>query len=281
MKILTVNIVLFLGLFCGITQNTSAQEHIPAPSRNEVSIGNARISREEKELVVDYQIQFGDDVKSCEVEVVLNADGRPVRYGQSDLTGDYGRITTSGQKQVRFNVDKLKHALADKAITFTLNVRNKNVVKNNIMLMASASIVPQLSYGFMLGYVRKIGGYAKFRSDFGSIDPSYGCMSDGTADGNVFWASGLQKKARFQATAGMLFRASGSVYPYIGAGYGSRGVYWEDYNGEWAQVMDYSCEGISAEAGLIFKAGPIVFSAGVSSTAFKYVEAEIGIGVAF
>lgn len=275
-------IIMIVGLFSGALQIAHAQDNLQRPSKKDVSIGNTKISRDERELVVDYQIILGNNVLSCEVEVVLNADGRPVRsYNKSDMKGDYGKITSSGQKQIRFNVENMKHALADKAITFTLNVKNKNVLDNNILAMASVSVFPQPSYGVMMGYVKKFGGYAKFRSDFGSVDPAYECMSDGTMDGGYFWASGARKKARFQATAGLLLRASGNIYPYVGAGYGSRGVYWQDSNGEWAQVKDYSCKGISAEAGLICKIGPVALSAGVSSTAFKYVEAEIGIGVMF
>lgn len=282
MNKVTMKILVSLCFLFAISYVVAAQGQIPRPSANAVSIGDTRISRDEQDLVVDYQIILGEDVLSCEVEVVINADGRPVRtYGFNDLKGDFGKITTSGSKQVRFNVEHMKNALADKAITFTLNVTKKDVLENNIMAMASVSVFPQPSYGLMLGYVRKVGGYAKFRSDFGSADPSYECYSDGTTDSGCFWASGSQKKTRVQATAGLLLRATGNVFPYIGAGYGSRGVYWEDASDQWAQVADYSCKGIAAEAGLIFKIGQVAFSAGVSSTAFKYVEAEVGIGLMF
>lgn len=270
-----------IGICC-ISYAADAQQSIPSPKKNEVTIGNTRISREEQELVVDYQIALGDNVLSCDVEVVLNVDGRPMKnYSAEYLTGDYGKIARSGNKQIRFNVEKLKHALADKSITFTLNVRNKDILDSKILAMASVSVFPQMSYGAMLGYVKKVGGYAKFRSDFSSVTPSYDCVSDGTFDGGLFWASGRQKKSRMQATAGVLFRISKSVYPYVGAGYGSRGVYWEDHSGSWAQVTDYSCKGVAAEAGMIFKLGPVAVSAGVSTTAFKYCEAEVGIGVMF
>lgn len=251
-------------------------------AKNEVLISDTRISRDERELVVDYHIALGDNVLSCDVAVVLNVDGRPLKnYEAEDLMGDYGKITSSGSKQIRFNVDRMKHTLAGKSITFTLNVRNKDVLDSKILAMASVSVFPQMSYGAMLGFVKKVGGYAKFRSDFSSVTPSYECASDGTFDGGLFWASGRQKKSRMQATAGVLFRISKSVYPYVGAGYGSRGVYWEDQSGSWAQVADYSCKGVAAEAGMIFRLGPVAVSAGMSTTAFKYCEAEVGIGVMF
>ena len=55
--------------------------------------------------------------------------------------------------------------------------------------------------------------------------------------------------------------------------------WWEDYFGEWMRVTDLSAKGIAAEGGLIFKVGPVSLSAGVSTTAFKYSELEVGIGI--
>ena len=271
-----------LSLLCGMAQLSDAQQYLPNPKKNEVSIGNTKISRDNKDLVVDYQIQLGTNVLSCVVEVILEVDGRPVKnFSSADLAGDFGKITKSGQKQIRFNVERMKRTLADRQISFTLNVKKKDVLDDKILAMGSISVFPQMSYGAMLGYVKKFGGYVKFRSDFNSVSPAYNCTSDGKMDNGVFWASGLQKKTRMQATAGMLFRLSGSVYPYVGAGYGSRGVYWEDSGNSWAKVTDYSCTGVAAEAGMIFRMGPVAVSAGVSTTSFKYIEAEVGIGVMF
>jgi len=270
-----------IGICC-ILYAADAQQSIPSPKKNEVTIGNTRISREEQELVVDYQIALGDNVLSCDVEVVLNVDGRPMKnYSAEYLTGDYGKIVSSGNKQIRFNVEKSKHALADKSITFTLNVRNKDVLDSKILAMASVSVFPQMSYGAMLGYVKKVGGYAKFRSDFSKVASEYACTSDGSIEGGVIWTSGKEMKTRMQATLGILFRLSNNVYPYFGGGYGTRTVYWEDFKGNWALVKDYSCEGIAAETGIIFKFGPVAISTGVSTTAFRYSEVEVGIGVMF
>lgn len=281
MRNIIKTIITFATCLCGISYAADAQS-LKAPKKNEVTIGNTKISREDHDLVVDYQIALGDNVLSCVVEVVMNVDNRPVKnFNAEDLTGDYGKITRSGSKQIRFNVNRMKHNLADKSITFSLNVRSKDILDGKVVAMASVSVFPQMSYGVMAGYVKKIGGYAKFRSDFSSVKPSYSCSSDGQIDEGVFWASGNQKKSRMQATAGLLFRLSKSVYPYVGAGYGSRRVFWQDFKGDWACVTDQSCKGVAAEAGFIFKIGPVAVSAGVSTTALKYCEAEVGIGVMF
>jgi hypothetical protein len=82
-------------------------------------------------------------------------------------------------------------------------------------------------------------------------------------------------------TAGGMLRASRWCYPYVGVGYGSRGLYWKDFQGDWAKVTDKSCAGVAIDAGLALKFGKIALTLGVNNTAFKYTEAEVGIGVMF
>lgn len=259
-----------------------AQEPLPSPRKDGVSIGNTKISRDDKDLVVDYQIMLGDNVLSCNVEVILLVGEREVELNPTELKGDFGRITESGFKQVRFNVEKDSQYLAGKDIRFTLNVKSKNILDNEILAMASVSVVPQPSYGLMLGYVKKFGGYVKFRSDFHFGKPSYICNKAGEIEGGgMLWTSGAQRKSRLQVTGGALFRVTKWLYPYAGIGYGSRDVQWQDYKGNWAQVSNYSCKGISAEAGAIVKMGPVALSVGASTTAFRYTELEIGVGVMF
>lgn len=266
------------------TSLANAQQALTSPQKEGVSIGNVKVSRDGKELVVDYQIMLGDKVLSCDVEVVMLVGGlNGLKYplGVNDLKGDYGKITESGFKSVRYNIEKRKTVLAGKDIRFTLNVKNIDVLDDEIVAIASMSVYPQLSYGLMLGYVKKFGGYVKFRSDFVSASPAYLCDRQGMTDGGIIWATGEQRKSRMLATGGALFRVAKWFYPYVGAGYGSRNVYWQDYEGQWAKVVDFSCKGIALEVGTIFKLGPVAISAGVSNTAFKYTEVEVGVGLMF
>lgn len=280
-----LNILTVCALTICFAGSAHAQEPLQSPRKDGVSIGNAKVSRDDKDLVVDYQIMLGDAVLSCNVEVTMlvgGVNGQRMVLESTELKGDFGRITESGFKQVRYNVDNRKTFLAGKDIRFILNVKSKDVLDDEILAMASFGVVPQFSYGLMLGYVKKFGGYAKFRSDFHFGQAAYKCNNAGKIDGGgLLWANGQQRKSRMQATGGVLFRLTKWCYPYAGAGYGSRTVQWQDYQGEWAQVTDYSCEGIAAEAGMILKMGPVAVSAGVSTTAFKYSELELGIGVMF
>lgn len=266
-------------LLCIVLTPLSAQTD--TPSKNGVSIGQTAISREDTELVVDYNLLLGKNVKSCQVEVVMLVDGKPVVMNSS-LSGDYGKMVSSGLKQIRYDVSSQKEYLAGKDISFTLNVTRLDVMKGRIVAIASVTPAPQFSCGLMLGYVKKFGGYAKVRTDFRSNKFSYTCTRDGHLDsGGVLWANGNVRKTRLQVTGGGLFRVSKWLYPYVGAGYGYRSVLWDDTAGNWAKVTDLSCNGFAAETGLIFKAGPVALSAGVSTTSFKYTELELGIGVMF
>lgn len=279
-NIIAAGVLMVMGSLSAQGQTT-----LPEPKKNDVSIGNVKLSRDDKDLVLDYEIRLGDNVLSCSVEVIMlvgGADGQKYPLTASELKGDFGKITQSGAKQIRYNVERSKERLAGRDIRFTLNVKGKNVLDDEILAMGSVAVMPQMSYGLMLGYVKKFGGYIKFRSDFNFAQPSYQCNANGEIDGGgLIWSSGKQRKSRMQATCGALFRLAGWCYPYVGAGYGSRGVQWQDYEGQWAQVSDYSCKGIAAEAGLILKFGPVAVSAGASTTAFRYTDLEIGIGVMF
>ena len=162
-------------------------------------------------------------------------------------------------------------------------VKPGQTVKGNFMFMASVGVFPQTSYGAMVGYVKKSGAYAKFRSNYNFSEASYNCTSNGKLESgeNIYTSGAAPRYSRHQATAGLLLRISNNIYPYIGAGFGSRAVQWQDYQGQWAQVTDYSCRGIAAEAGVALKLGSLSLSVGASTTAFKYTDLELGIGFMF
>jgi hypothetical protein len=154
--------------------------------------------------------------------------------------------------------------------------------EKNLLVMPVASVYPSMSYGLMLGYVQTVGGYAKFRSNFDFTAGAYNSTSDCNIEGGGYlWPSGEKTETIMNVTGGLLIRAAKFMYPYFGAGYGSRNVLWKDTDGAWVGISDYSFAGLSAEAGVIFKFGPVSLSAGVSNTAFKYTAAEVGLGVMF
>ena len=65
-------------------------QDIPVPGKNEVAVGNTRVSLVERDLVVDYQLLFGQNVASCDVDVIVLVDDIPYRFTKY-YSGDFGR----------------------------------------------------------------------------------------------------------------------------------------------------------------------------------------------
>jgi uncharacterized protein YjdB len=150
-----------------------------------------------------------------------------------------------------------------------------------IMVAPTVGIVPGLSYGLMAGYVGKLGGYAKFRSNFVSTGSTYDCTSDGRSGSDYIWTTGSTKVSLMSATAGVLIPVGRSVIPYVGAGYAKRELAWEDVDGAWARVTDASVSGIGLEAGLMLRFGLFGIHAGVNTAGFKNLGVDAGIALFF
>lgn len=262
-----------------------SDDHVRNPYPDEVTLGAMTVERIGSEFTIGYKILLGDNVRWCKTKLLVSTDGGKTfnfKPTSGYVTGDIGKQSTSGTKSIKYDVIADKSDLAGKQLVFKIDVVAKDVLKNEILASAQVSMFPQLSYGFMFGMVKKYGWYVKARSDFKFISCSYGCMSTGEIDGGGhIWTDGTSKKTRLAVTAGGMIRASRWCYPYVGLGYGYRNLYWKDFQGEWAKVSDRSCSGLSLDAGLAFKFGKVALILGVNNTAFKYTEAEVGIGVMF
>ena len=199
-----------------------------------------------------------------------------------NISGDLGKQETSGVKVIKYDVSADKQQLAGKQVVFKVDVTTKDVLQRETIAAAQVGVYPQISYGFMFGMVKKYGWYVKARSDFNFQSSSYNCTSTGEIeDGGHIWTNGASKRYRLVVTAGGMLRASRWCYPYVGVGYGSRGLYWKDFQDEWVKVTDKSCAGVALDAGVALKFGKIALTIGLNNTAFKYTEAEVGIGVMF
>jgi len=178
-------------------------------------------------------------------------------------------------------------------ISKTTDMRNpagKNIQKSHIMytdykgliLLAEVGASSSPSYGIRAGYYRELGGYVSFRSSFSSAKSSYRCTSDGVVEnGGTIWTSGKDKVGRLNVTAGVIAQFTHWLGAYAGAGYGTRTIVWEDINGQWAEVSDFSYKSIALDAGLVFNIKNFAVSAGINSIAFDWCEITLGFGVRF
>lgn len=280
------NLILIILLIFSIGAYAQSNEQVSSPQPDEVTIGEMMVWREGTEFNIKYTLLLGEDVRWCKTRLFVSIDGgKSFRFNPTmeNITGDHGQLSSGGVKVIKYDITQDKTQLAGMPVVFKVEVVAKDVPINEVLVAAQASVFPQISYGIMFGMVRKYGWYVKARSDFNSPASSYDCTSDGKVpeSGGYMWTEGTSQKSRLSITAGGMFRASRGCYPYVGLGYGSRGSYWKDIQGEWAKVTDLSCAGLALDAGLVFKMGKFAVSFGVSNTAFKYTEAEVGIGIMF
>lgn len=90
-----------------------------------------------------------------------------------------------------------------------------------------------------------------------------------------------RKKAALSVTGGSYNACGNRFICMAGVGYGTRTLVWETVGGKWGKNKDHSLEGVEAEIGGILSAGPMVFSLGLQTNSFKYLEGNLGIGVIF
>lgn len=233
-------VVIMVLLFSFVT--AQAQEYGRA-AKNEVVVSEARVSRESRKLIIDYNVDWGYNVMSCDVELLMSIDGGrtfSVVAVSNKVQGDVGKITTTGQKQIVYDIDSIKEKLAGKQLAFKVQVKNKKKMivsdsKGKFFVMGTASTFGM--YGARAGYVKKFGGYVSYSDAF----------SGGMAD-------------NFSITAGGMMRAASWLYPYVGAGYGQLNFYGEENNfGRWHKRYVL----LPIEIGAMFSFGPVALSAAV------------------
>lgn len=272
-------------LLGGVSLFAQTAEHVTAPNPGEVTIGAVHVEREGTVFNINYKVLLGEGVQWCKVRLLLSTDGGKTFSNvptQRSVTGDVGKVSEGGNKTIFYDVTNDKQQLADKPLAFKVDIHGKNVIQQEYFILGTASVYPNLSYGLMVGSVKKFGWYLKARSNFKFPSTSYECESDGIMpSGGTIWSNGCEQKSRYVITAGMIVHATNWLYPYVGAGYGSKQLCWQDTQNEWVKVSDISYQGVSLDAGLLFKFGKVAISAAVCNTPHKSTEGEISIGMIF
>ena len=224
--------------------------------KNDVYVGEPLLSREGRTLIIEYDLELGQNVTSCEVELLISINGgstfAPIS-SKDKLKGDIGRMTTSGFKKITYDIDAIKDQLAGKKIAFKVQVKNKKKVQDNkgkFFVSGTASTFGM--YGVRIGGVKKFGGYLSYSDAF---------------QGGMF--------TKWTATAGLMMRATPWLYPYAGAGYGHL---------DFGAGPDYEYTLIPFEVGAMFKLGPVTFSAAAEPTLTNMgfiASFEFGLGFCF
>ena len=137
------------------------------------------------------------------------------------------------------------------------------------------------SYGLMaaVGYGPHWGIWAAGRSNFTAVGYGYDCRSDGNTDGGRFWGNGQSRYGVFSISGGPLWHPLPWLGIYAGAGYSKEELDWQDAEGRWARVTDYSVSGLSGDIGLLLNWNRLSLAAGCSWNSFATL--TLGIGVHF
>lgn len=263
-----------------ISQDT---EHARAPYPNEITFSELNVKMANM-TTIRFTLRMGEAVDWCKLGLLISTDGGKSFHnisGQSrKLSGDIGKITSSGEKVINYDITEDKEYLRGKNVVFKVEVLSKHVFRREFVVAGVATAYPGLySYGAMLGSVKKAGVYGKFKSNFNNSISAERTIEVGNNNG--FWSNGVEDRKRMMATGGLMFHMTKWLIPYIGGGYAVKEVYLQDINKEWAMVSDLSYSGPALEAGFLIKAGHIVLSAAVNNICFKSTEGEVGIGFIF
>jgi hypothetical protein len=147
-------------------------------------------------------------------------------------------------------------------------------------ILATFSLAPELTPGLLITAGKKWGGVISAQSNFKSAKANYSAMSSGTrADGEGYiWPGGNHKTSLLSVGAGGYYHFIDWLGAYATAGYGHRSIFWEDTEGQWAQIEDLSARGVALSAGILFRWKFLCATAGISTISFQTLGVSLGVG---
>lgn len=242
-----------------------------------------------KDAIVDLRVRCRVKGKSATRDLYVQG-----KNDNEKVKGDVGYVMAGSGKSIEWS------RYDDDAFAEIEYVESVEVITHYIFKPAKVSLLgtfgysftpEQMSYGLMLGVTSNKngwGGFVHLRSNFNfGVSTSYECDENGNIDGlSCFYRDGT-KTLYYMANAGIMYnllkdkRSKSMVSLCLGAGYGSREVYWQMESGEWVNNTGLKNSGVSAELNLLASIKGFSLMAGVNTVNFKYVELEVGIGVTF
>ena len=279
----------FLLLFAGIAQ---AQE-----------LRVSAFQRMDRDLLARTQERLDLNDVPCAIVRVSVANAKDYTF-EGNIIGDViykpGEALvymTQGTRNITIKSDafgSLKYEFTQKlekqvVYKLALKLETPEHKKTRTMVMPVAGIGSTISYGLMVGVVKKFGWYLKAKYDFKSQETTDECTSAGTnLQGTPMWFTGETASSRLAITTGAMLRVAKPLYLYMGAGYGYKKLAWEMAEGEagthsdrWAENKDETATGVEADLGLVLRAKNFAITAGLQSNSFKYFEATVGLGIMF
>ena len=134
------------------------------------------------------------------------------------------------------------------------------------------------SFGLMAaGSIGHWGAWVAGRSNFTPAGASYDCTSDGRTASGIFWGNGQSRYGVWSVSGGPLWSPLPWLSFYAGAGFTREELDWQDAQGGWARVRDYSSSGLAGEAGALLHWRHFSFSLGCSWHSYATLTAGVGV----
>lgn len=228
--------------------------------------------------------------------VFEGAVGEPVQY-----PGEWLIHVPEGTTRIKISMEDAKPVefaipvAIESGMVYLMDLDIEEAVKMRTLILPTISTgfskPMHLSYGVMVGFCKVNGGYFRVKTDFTfGLKTVADTDAEGMIEGVKGWYTGETKKSRFAVTGGYMRHLTdlgdnGSLYAYVGGGYGTRTVAWQMYGSDgdyqYAKVVPSSYSGVEAELGAVVRLGGVVLSVGAQTNSFKFWEANIGVGVMF
>ena len=255
---------------------------------------NIRVRQEGKSIVVTY------DLSQKSVVRLLMASGKSNQYTElKAVTGNVGKGVSAGQNRKivwkpleeneRFIAQNVRFKVEAQS-AYEYYAQNAKI-KTLVMGQVGYSVVPQLSYGLMIGQMYKeYGWYISGRSNFHfGQSADYACDAKGYIDGERPFYTGNSFTTHYTINGGFMMNVLERVTKnkfnilgfYVGAGYGKRELQWETTDGLWVKYAPTSHAGFSVNLGVFGSLYGVTLNVGLNTINFKYVELEAGIGYMF
>ena len=266
---------------------------IVSASLSAQTVTNIRAQQEGRDIVVYYDLS-----DKADVSLYVRFNGK--RQKVSMLSGDVGKSVDWGNRK-----KIIWHVLDEKGSTFLQNnvvftVRANAPYKTILLVEGGIAALPFTpSGGLMVGGVGRIGWYVKGRTNFifGKPKPVGRIYENGdeivlsTMAGDktiskkamAYNVTGKQYTTHWVADAGMIVRCwhqnPMDIYVYFGVGYGERKQVIETLHDGYLIYQPSFHANVSGDLGILFSYKKFMFSAGVTSIGYKYIDMQIGVGV--
>jgi hypothetical protein len=242
--------------------STDGGEHFKKLYRVSGDVGKT-IGPGHKTIVWDVQSEMEEFV-SDDVKFKVHVDGNAESEWRKKL-----RVETQEKKEPKEAViPKEKDIVLPYSTFFTLNM--------------AYSPLPQWSFGFKVGGMKKVGWYASLMTNF-----NFKGWGNTFQEGECYGLTGESKTIRFSAQAGLVVRPCKPLSLLFGVGYGYRAFlyqvneYWFDGSPRYPGGLCYperTYQGVDLSAGLLFDIKGFALSAEVVTTHFQTFEMRFGVG---